>query len=55
MNFGDTAADIRSAQAAGVYTVGVLTGDLGTTELQQLKADAIVGSAADGGELIAKI
>lgn len=44
---GDTAADIRSARAAGVTSVGVLTGHVNPTQFRELGADYILGSVAD--------
>lgn len=44
---GDSAADIRAGRAAGVVTIGVLTG-VGTKELLAAAgADKIIGSVAD--------
>ena len=44
---GDTAADVRSAQAAGVTSVGVLTGHVPAEEFTELGADLILDSVAD--------
>ncbi len=44
---GDTAADVRSAQRAGVTSVGVLTGHLSTADFEELGADLILDSVAD--------
>lgn len=44
---GDTAADVHSAQAAGVTSVGVLTGHLTREDFTGLGADLILDSAAD--------
>lgn len=44
---GDTAADVRSAQAAGVTSVGVLTGHVSAAEFTELGADLILDSVAD--------
>lgn len=43
---GDTAADVRSAQAAGVTSIGVLTGHLTEEDFAELKADLVVDSVA---------
>lgn len=47
ISVGDTAADIRSAQAAGVTSVGVLTGHLTREAFTELDADHILTSAAE--------
>lgn len=47
ISVGDTAADIRSAQAAGVAAVGVLSGHLNTGQFTALGADHILDSVAD--------
>lgn len=47
ISVGDTAADIRSAQAAGVTGVGVLTGHLTRDAFTELGADHILTSAAE--------
>ena len=47
ISVGDTAADIRSAQAAGVTSVGVLTGHLTSGVFTELGADHILASADD--------
>ena len=47
ISVGDTAADIRSAQAAGVTSVGVLTGHLTPKAFTELGADHILTSAAE--------
>lgn len=47
ISVGDTAADIRSAQAAGVTSVGVLTGHLTPKAFTELGADHILSSAAE--------
>lgn len=52
ISVGDTAADIRSAQAAGVTSVGVLTGHLGRAEFGELGADHVLESAAEIATLI---
>lgn len=44
---GDTAADVRSAQAAGVTSVGVLTGHLTREDFTGLGADLVLDSVAD--------
>lgn len=44
---GDTTADIHSAQAAGVTSVGVLTGHLSPETFAELGADHILPSAAE--------
>lgn len=44
---GDTEVDVRSAQAAGVRSVGVLTGHLSREQFAALDADYIFDSAAD--------
>lgn len=44
---GDTAADIRSAQAAGVTSVGVLTGHLSPAQFEELGAGHVLRSVAD--------
>lgn len=46
ISVGDTAADVRSAQAAGVTSVGVLSGHLTREEFEELGADRIVESVA---------
>lgn len=47
ISIGDTSADVRSAQSAGVTSVGVLTGALTREDFERLGADEIVDSAAD--------
>lgn len=46
VNLGDTASDIRSAIAAGVAAIGVLTGHLSEQELLDEGAVAVLSSAA---------
>lgn len=48
---GDTAADVRSAQAAGVTSVGVLSGHLTRADFEQLGADHILESVAKFDQL----
>lgn len=43
---GDTSADVQSARAAGVTSVGVLTGHLSTADFQSEGADHIIDSVA---------
>ncbi len=47
ISVGDTAADIRSAQAAGVTSVGVLTGHLSLAQFVELGAGQVLRSVAD--------
>lgn len=47
ISVGDTAADVASAQRAGVTAVGVLTGHLTREDFQDLGTDLVVDSAAD--------
>lgn len=44
---GDTEADVRSAQNAGVRSVGVLTGHLSVGDFHTLGADVVLDSVAD--------
>ncbi|WP_068257471.1 phosphonatase-like hydrolase [Janibacter corallicola] len=44
---GDTAADVRSARAAGVTAVGVLTGHVSRGEFEALGAHMVLDSVAD--------
>ncbi len=52
ISVGDTAADVRSAQAAGVTSVGVLTGHLSRAEFGELGADHVLDSVADIATLV---
>ena len=52
ISVGDTAADVRSAQAAGVTSVGVLTGHLTRAGFAELGADHVLDSAAELSRLI---
>lgn len=47
ISVGDTVVDVRSAQNAGVTSVGVLTGHLAQTDFEDAGADLIVNSVAD--------
>ena len=47
LSCGDTQADVKSAHAAGVASVGVLTGHLEREDFQQLGTDYILDSVAD--------
>lgn len=47
LSVGDTKADIASAQAAGVTSVGVTTGHVSEAEFARLGADAVLESAAE--------
>lgn len=47
VSVGDTASDVRSAQAAGVTSVGVLTGHLTVADFTAEGADLILDSVAD--------
>lgn len=49
---GDTAADIRSAQTAGVTSVGVLTGHLTPAQFAELGADHTLRSVADIADVV---
>ena len=51
---GDTEADVRSAQAAGVTSVGVLTGHLTREKFQSLGADYVLDSSANLLDIIEK-
>lgn len=52
ISVGDTEADVRSAQNAGVTSVGVLTGHLSYKEFEKLEADYILDSAASLTEIL---
>lgn len=47
ISLGDTESDVRSAQNAGVTSVGVLTGHLSREDFERLGADHVLESAAD--------
>lgn len=47
LSVGDTEADIRSAQKAGVMSAGVLTGHLSQQDFEELGADAVLESVAE--------
>lgn len=49
---GDTRVDVRAGKAAGMKTIGVLTGFDGHEDLIQENPDAIIGSIADLGTAI---
>lgn len=51
---GDTEADVRSAQAAGVTSVGVLTGHLTREQFEPLGADHVLDSSANLLDIIGK-
>lgn len=51
---GDTEADVRSAQAAGVTSVGVLTGHLTREQFKSLGADHILDSSANLLDIVGK-
>ncbi|WP_255462066.1 MULTISPECIES: HAD hydrolase-like protein [unclassified Corynebacterium] len=51
---GDTEADVRSAQAAGVTSVGVLTGHLTREQFESLGADHILDSSANLLDIVGK-
>ncbi|NLA55485.1 MAG: phosphonatase-like hydrolase [Corynebacterium humireducens] len=55
ISLGDTAADVRSAQRAGVRSVGVLTGHLDRTDFAGLGADHVLDSAADLPQLLEEL
>lgn len=52
ISVGDTAADVVSAQRAGVSSVGVLTGHLSEEEFAGIGADHVLRSAADIDSLL---
>lgn len=52
ISVGDTAADVRSAQRAGVTSVGVLSGHLTVEEFNELGADHVLDSVADIATLV---
>lgn len=52
ISLGDTESDVRSAQHAGVTSVGVLTGHLSRGDFGRLGADHVLESAADLPSLI---
>lgn len=54
ISVGDTAADVRSAQNAGVTSVGVLTGPLTRDGFAALGAGRVLASAADLPDLLAE-
>lgn len=49
---GDTEADVRSAQKAGVTSVGVLTGHLTREQFDALGADHVLDSSANLLDLV---
>lgn len=51
---GDTEADVRSAQAAGVTSVGVLTGHLTREQFESLGADHVLDSSANLLDIVGK-
>lgn len=51
---GDTEADVRSAQAAGVTSVGVLTGHLTREHFESLGADHVLDSSAKLLDIVGK-
>lgn len=51
---GNTEADVRSAQAAGVTSVGVLTGHLTREQFESLGADYVLNSSANLLDLVGK-
>lgn len=51
---GDTEADVRSAQAAGITSVGVLTGHLTREQFEALDADHILDSSANLLDVVGK-
>lgn len=54
ISLGDTESDVRSAQNAGVTSVGVLTGHLSREDFERLGADHVLESAADLPSIIGK-
>ncbi|MCZ9308850.1 HAD family hydrolase [Corynebacterium uberis] len=52
LSCGDTQADVRSAQRAGVTAVGVLTGHLSREDFAALDTAVVLESAADLPELV---
>lgn len=50
----DTEADVRSAQAAGVTSVGVLTGHLTREQFESLGADHVLDSSANLLDIVGK-
>lgn len=55
ISLGDTAADVLSAQRAGVTSVGVLSGHLSREQFAELGADHVLDSAADLPTLLAEL
>lgn len=55
ISLGDTAADVLSAQRAGVTSVGVLSGHLSREQFEELDADHVLDSAADLPTLLAEL
>lgn len=51
---GDTEADVRSAQAAGVTSVGALTGHLTREQFESLGADHVLDSSANLLDIVGK-
>ncbi|WP_246822273.1 HAD hydrolase-like protein [Corynebacterium sp. HMSC074C05] len=51
---GDTEADVRSAQAAGITSVGVLTGHLTREQFEALDVDHILDSSANLLDIVGK-
>ncbi|WP_256890774.1 HAD hydrolase-like protein [Corynebacterium amycolatum] len=51
---GDTEADVRSAQAAGVTSVGVLTGHLTRKQFESLGANHVLDSSANLLDIVEK-
>lgn len=47
ISVGDTLVDVQSAQAATVFSVGVLSGHLSNEDFQDMGADAVLEYAAD--------
>ncbi|EPD47500.1 HAD hydrolase, family IA [Corynebacterium sp. HFH0082] len=54
INSDDTEADVRSAQAAGVTSVGVLTGHLTREQFESLGADHVLDSSANLLDIVGK-
>lgn len=55
VSVGDTEADVRSAQNAGVTSVGVLTGHLGREDFERIGADHVLASAAELPDLLERL
>ena len=55
ISVGDTEADVRSAQNAGVTSVGVLTGHLAREDFERIGADHVLATAAQLPDLLEQL